>query len=81
MGEAERERMEREVIGSVDEIDCPIQYGEDESGNVVLLDGWLMPFTEVKRIGDARNDIAYDSQDFYSENTGPYIQLAELWCV
>ncbi|THH20578.1 hypothetical protein EW146_g790 [Bondarzewia mesenterica] len=78
MGEAERERMEREVIGPEADVDCPIQFGMDESETSRVIDGWMLPIIEAKRIGDSRNAIASDSHNFYAAGEDDPIQSDEL---
>ncbi|KAG6810904.1 hypothetical protein H0H92_009865 [Tricholoma furcatifolium] len=80
MAEAEREVMEREVLGEPFGVDCPIEYGSnlDATGNEV--DGWIMPVLELQRIKEMREQIAYVDQNYYSDVEGPLtpIQLSDL---
>ncbi|KAI5834423.1 P-loop containing nucleoside triphosphate hydrolase protein, partial [Schizophyllum commune Tattone D] len=57
MGEAERERIEKQIFGEVGGPDCPLEYGVDEQGNTIITDGWLMPLRELQRVQNARNDM------------------------
>ena len=58
--------MEKEAIGEVAKVDCPIEFGETLDGTKVVVDGWVMPALEVSRIYEARN---IGSGEYYpSEN-------------
>ncbi|KAL0578801.1 AAA ATPase midasin [Marasmius crinis-equi] len=65
MGEAEREKWEKKMVGRDSEVDCPLNYGVDESGNEVQVDGWLLPVLEYQRVRDARNALVDEPQGFY----------------
>lgn len=73
-GEAERVEMEKEVIGDVSEVDCPIAYGLNVDGTASLMDGWIFPTFEVKRISDARNAIMQGALDYYSLDEGEVVE-------
>lgn len=80
MIEGERVKVEKEMIGDVTNIDCPIAFGESLDGTRVVVDGWIMPMLEVTRIFDARN-AHLEPQDYYvyenNDSTEP-IHPAEL---
>ena len=57
MGEAEREDLEREVLGEPSGPDCPLEYGAKSNGDKWIVDGWLLPIIERERILKWRNDI------------------------
>ncbi|CAL1712480.1 unnamed protein product [Somion occarium] len=71
MMEGERVKMEKEVIGDVAEVDCPIEYSvkfdEEEGleGKREAVDGWIMPAIEVERVVNARNK-HLEPVDYYS---------------
>ncbi|KAH9936525.1 uncharacterized protein B0H18DRAFT_1206806 [Fomitopsis serialis] len=67
MMEGKREELELESIGSVAEVDCTIGYGAKLDGNVVMMDGWVMPAIEAKRITSARSAIL-QPQDYFSRD-------------
>ncbi|KZT67287.1 hypothetical protein DAEQUDRAFT_812985 [Daedalea quercina L-15889] len=78
--EGKREELEKEIIGDVNEVDCPIAYGLNLDGSVVMMDGWVMPAIEAKRIATARNAVL-EPQDYYSREdneTHEPIHPAEL---
>lgn len=66
MGEAERTKIEVEVLGKACEEDCPIHYGEEVDGSERQIDGWLLPIVELERVQNARNDIISAPYDYYS---------------
>ncbi|KAF9533063.1 hypothetical protein CPB83DRAFT_903057 [Crepidotus variabilis] len=70
MGEAERLKIEKEILGEPCGVDCPLNYGQDLNGADIEVDGWIMPVTEVNRIRQERNDIVTKPIDFYSLNQG-----------
>uniref|UniRef100_D8PXL7 Midasin n=1 Tax=Schizophyllum commune (strain H4-8 / FGSC 9210) TaxID=578458 RepID=D8PXL7_SCHCM len=65
MGEAERERIEKQIFGEVGGPDCPLEYGVDEQGNTIITDGWLMPLRELQRVQNARNDMVAAPYDYF----------------
>ncbi|KAF9262904.1 P-loop containing nucleoside triphosphate hydrolase protein [Marasmius fiardii PR-910] len=65
MGEAERVKWEERVVGKDSEVNCPIDYGVDEQGVQVQIDGWLLPLLEYQRVRDARNALITESQGYY----------------
>ncbi|KAG6889702.1 hypothetical protein C0992_004422 [Termitomyces sp. T32_za158] len=71
MAEAEREAMEREVLGEPFEVDCLIEYGMNSDGTRVEVDGWLMPVLELQRIKKLREDLACEDQGYYSNDGRP----------
>ena len=80
MMEGRRAELEKEIIGDVKDVDCPIGYGMNLDGSAAMMDGWVMPAVEEKRISDARNALL-EPQDYYSveENeTHELIHQAEL---
>jgi midasin len=70
MGEAERAKMEKQVIGEASEVDCPMAYSLDIDGAVLQMDGWAFPAFEVKRISDARNSVVQETPDYYYNEAG-----------
>lgn len=73
MGEAERNKAEKEILGEMSEVDCPIHYGENPDGTPVLLDGWLLPHVEAERLANARQQLL-QPQDYYSTEHNGSIQ-------
>lgn len=89
MMEGERVKMEKEVIGDVAEVDCPIEYSvkfdEEEGleGKREAVDGWIMPAIEVERVVNARNK-HLEPVDYYSAEESDSVEPihpAELRCV
>jgi midasin len=70
MSEAEREKLETEILGKICGVDCPIEYGHDIYGNSRSIDGWVLPALELKRVFDARNALISDVQDYYTIDPG-----------
>lgn len=79
MGEAERERMERKVLGMKDDemcsVDCWVSAGgygkRDEEGREKLLDGWVLPMLEMQRVRRMREGICdIDLEEFYGLEEG-----------
>jgi len=64
MSEAEREKLVNTLIGSMNHVECPLEFGLDPHGRVNVIDGWLLPVIETQRIHDSRNAIATDTRDF-----------------
>ena len=64
MSEAEREKLETTLIGSMARVECPLEFGLDRHGRTNVIDGWLLPVIETQRIHDSRNAIATDTRDF-----------------
>ncbi|KAG6866182.1 hypothetical protein C0991_007732 [Blastosporella zonata] len=80
MAEAEREVMEREVLGEPYGVDCQMEYGANLDGTKKEVDGWILPVLELQRIKEIREKIAYEDQDYYSHDEEPVtpIQPSEL---
>ncbi|KAH9480590.1 Midasin [Psilocybe cubensis] len=66
MGEEERCKLEREILGEPCGVDCPLNYGQELDGTNKEVDGWVIPAVEVKRVQEERDSIATTSQDYYS---------------
>ena len=79
MGEAERERIEKQIFGEVGGPDCPLEYGVDEQGNNVVTDGWLMPLRELQRVQSARNDMVAAPYDYFEGMEDSPIDETVLW--
>lgn len=67
MGEGEREKMELEAVGKIDEVDCRLNSGKDASGKDVIIDAWVIAATEARRVQEEREIIGADNTDFYGE--------------
>ncbi|KAI0081619.1 midasin [Panus rudis PR-1116 ss-1] len=65
MMEGDRVKLEQEIIGEVEKVDCPILYGSLIDGSPNYLDGWIMPLVEAQRVVDARNS-HLEPQSYYS---------------
>lgn len=66
MGESEREKIEQKIFGEPCSVECPLSFGQREDGSPVLVDGWIMPVIEMKRIQEAREALVAEPQDYYS---------------
>ncbi|KAF8073543.1 midasin nuclear AAA ATPase [Lyophyllum atratum] len=81
MGEAEREVMEKEVLGEPYGVDCQMEYGTDVDGSRKEVDGWIMPVVELQRVKDTREKIAQEDHGYYDVGEGESfspIQPSEL---
>lgn len=81
MGEDEREKLDKEVLGEICGGDCRIGYGENVSGSPKEIDGWLLPVLEIQRATDSRNALVTEPQDFYSfqdGDHGPSLIISDL---
>ncbi|KAF8967136.1 hypothetical protein BDZ97DRAFT_1903538 [Flammula alnicola] len=57
MGEEERCKIEREVLGEPCGVDCQLNYGQGVDGTEKDVDGWIMPVVELKRVQEERDRI------------------------
>lgn len=80
MGEAERQKLERDVVGLEENVDCPVYYGEQMDGQLQRIDGWILPVIEAKRVGEARMAITSDSESLYDGSENSNIQPSDLRC-
>ena len=67
MGEGERGKMELEVVGKIDEVDCALHAGQDASGKDIIIDAWVIAATEARRVHEERRFIGADDTDFYGQ--------------
>lgn len=79
MGEAERERFERKVLGMKEDemcsVDCwvsPGGYGkQDEEGKEKALDGWVLPMLEMQRVRRLRKGLSHvELEEYYALEEG-----------
>ena len=66
MGEAEREKIECQVLGQICGVDCQLEYGQNIDGSLIEVDGWIMPVTELQRVRDMREDIVTTQHDYFA---------------
>jgi midasin len=78
MGELEREKIEREAVGDISEVNCPLKIGEDVEGTPVLADGWIIPALEADRIRKAREEMLSSYEGFSEKQDDEIIQTWEL---
>ena len=76
MSEAERGKLERQILGEDSVEDCPVQYGQDNEGNVIEADGWILPFLEDRRINEFRQGVC-SPQDYYRDSEFSDIRISE----
>ncbi|PCH39866.1 midasin [Wolfiporia cocos MD-104 SS10] len=69
MMEGERQKLECDVIGEVEKVDCPIYYGTTSDGTTVFTDGWIFPALEVERVSKARS-AHLQPPDYYTVEQG-----------
>ncbi|TFY83881.1 hypothetical protein EWM64_g134 [Hericium alpestre] len=75
MGEGERDKLEKEIIGLETDVDCPIQYGEDIQATFKSVDGWILPIVESRRIWEKRNSATSDALHYFTADGS--IQIAD----
>ncbi|TFY72597.1 hypothetical protein EVG20_g419 [Dentipellis fragilis] len=68
MGEAERGTLEEEVVGKDSEVDCPLEFGQNINGEANIVDGWILPILEARRLWECRDAIAADTQNYFTED-------------
>ncbi|THH00190.1 hypothetical protein EW026_g2319 [Hermanssonia centrifuga] len=73
MMEAERVKMETEIIGAMGEVDFQVNHSETVDGTTQLVDGWVMPIIEATRVVDARNTLLIE-QNYYAYADGDSIE-------
>ncbi|KAJ3725477.1 hypothetical protein C8R42DRAFT_444646 [Lentinula raphanica] len=80
MGEAEREKWERAILGELYAQDCPLDFGDALDGSPVIVDCWLLPIIELERVRSARNAIMTELQEFYGSEmeNAQSIHLSDL---
>lgn len=74
MGEAERLKLERKILGEPCREECRLNYGQNLDGTADEVDGWLLPAVELNRVREERREIAKTPIDFY---TG--VEMDEAW--
>ncbi|KAI1794980.1 midasin [Ganoderma leucocontextum] len=79
MMEGERVSMEKEVLGEVSNVDCPIAFGVNLDGTLQQVSGWIMPVVELERIAQGRYQLL-EPHDFYihDNDSSEPIHPAEL---
>lgn len=82
MMEGERVKLEKEVVGEMSEVECPIAYGSLPNLQQRTIDGWILPVVEKERVVDSRNALL-SPQNYYTQNGDSIepIHPAELRCV
>lgn len=81
MGEEERLKVEREVLGELCGVDCELNYATSTDGTEKKVDGWILPAIETTRVRDERNDIVSTDMDYYGVDDGEaptYINESDL---
>ncbi|KIK92495.1 hypothetical protein PAXRUDRAFT_571192 [Paxillus rubicundulus Ve08.2h10] len=73
MAEVERAKLETRVLGESGGVDCPLTYGQNIDGSQIIIDGWLMPALELKRVHGIRDSLSA-GPDFYSLEEGDVLQ-------
>ncbi|KAF5380682.1 hypothetical protein D9757_007075 [Collybiopsis confluens] len=66
MGEAGREQWEKTTFGELYSVDCALEFGDALDTSQIIIDGWLLPVTELERVRTARNALVTEFHDFYS---------------
>ncbi len=61
-------KIEKEVLGDVSEVDCPIIFGVNADGTARTVDGWVLPAIEIERVTRARDALLLASDQFISDD-------------
>ena len=81
MGEAERKKIEHNVLGEVCGVDCQLDYGQNIDGSRREVDGWIMPVVELQRVRDMRQDMVTTKHDYFVVEGNPSpINPSDLRC-
>jgi midasin len=70
MSEQERVKLEKEYVGDIDDVDCPIEWEVDVAGQKKEVDGWLLSVSEQQRVSEARSALTGPVDDFYLREEG-----------
>lgn len=73
MLEGERVKMEKQVVGDIEKIDCPVEYDASIDGSRQNLDGWTIPAHEAQRVFEARQELL-KPQKYYTYEEGDSIE-------
>lgn len=73
MVEAERVKVEQQVFGEQCGPDCNFSAGETLQGEQYVMDGWIMPLLELRRVQECRHDIGNPQNDFYARDEGEHV--------
>jgi midasin len=73
MMEGERVKMEEEAVGSVETEECPVFWDAAIDGGRPVVDGWILPMKESKRIADARQALLAP-QKYYTYEEGDSVE-------
>ena len=68
MCEEERCKLETEVLGESCGVDCQLDYGQNLDGTTKVIDGWIMPVVELKRVQQERDAIITKPIDYFSQD-------------
>lgn len=79
MMEGERANMEKELLGDVSAVECPIVFGVNPDGSPQQVSGWVMPVLELERVTQGRDQLL-ESYDFFphDNDSSEPIHPAEL---
>jgi midasin len=78
MSEEERCKLEAEVLGELCGVDCQLDYGQNIDGTVRVVDGWIMPVVELKRVQEERDTIITKPIDYFSRDDQQQPSCMEL---
>ena len=68
MMEGERVKMEKEVLGEVQDVDCPVTWDAAVDGSRAVVDGWILPIQETRRVLEARKALPPPQKYFTYED-------------
>lgn len=80
MAEVNREKLELELLGKFGASECPMYYYQNVDETNIILDAWLIPTFELKRVHETRHALL-TSPDFYAFEHGDsplYIRTSDL---
>lgn len=66
-------KMEKEVIGEVSEVDCPVTWDAAADGSRTLVDGWVLPIMEAERVLQAQKTVL-PPQKYYTYEDGDLVE-------
>lgn len=73
MMEAERLKLEKKILGGLAQADCSIEYGMNLDGSKQVVDGWILPVIEARRVVNMRNS-HLEAQNYFTTNKDDFME-------
>ncbi|KAI0087051.1 hypothetical protein BDY19DRAFT_324469 [Irpex rosettiformis] len=73
MMEGERLKMEKEVLGELESVDCPVTWDPAADGSRPIVDGWILPIKETRRVLETRAALL-PTQKYYTYEDGDSVE-------